>query len=170
MQSSRPTKSTPRQMLRRQGGGHDPYELPSHPARQPDRGATHTSLEPSSGRPLRQRQTVSKHGVPQLPSGLSQHDVVSITQGQRRRSDGTYNTDVAAGWHSADLRCRNTLALPCWPRTSRAGAKPSAGLSLSGARPQGLETVACLGKDRRSAGFGPFTATCTSHCFDAIEH
>jgi hypothetical protein len=109
---------------------------------QPDRGATHTSLEPSSGRPLRQRQTASKHGVPQHPSGLSQHDVVSITQGQRRRSDGNVVPSV-------QYRCRRGMAFCRSPMQKHLGAgllaenlkgwraKPAAGLSLSGARPQG---------------------------------
>lgn len=144
------------------GPGHDPYELSSHSVRSNCQTATHTSSHPLYSRPLRQRQTPSEHGVPQLACGLCQHDVVAVTQRQRRRSDGNVVAPAIqmspVGWHSADLRCRNSSALghhgQAWAMSAgpqgqrkRQGAenligrthKPSTGSSLS----------ACLARHRR---------------------
>lgn len=142
-------------------GGRDPHEVPHHPS-----PIEMLPTRPRSAqRPRRQKQMALKHGVPQPTSGLCQHDVVAGTQGLRVHGQTAMLRHVHTACRRGMAFCRSPMQKSLGSRLARGArqgpenlmgqrGKPFAGSSLSSNTPQGRETAACLGKDRRSAGFG----------------
>lgn len=116
VQSRRPTKSTPRQMPHRQGSE---ATIPMNcRLNQPDRTATYCTVALIIMAGQQAASSAKADGTrtwcSPVASGLCQHDVVAVTQrdngdGQTANVVAPYRI-IAAGWHSRDLRCRNSWA------------------------------------------------------------